>query len=391
VTLDHAALDAADPLASFAARFARSASDAVFVDGNSLGPPLLAARTRANALLDEWGRELTAGWEHWVDLPLEVGDRLGAACLGAGPGQVVVCDSTSINIVKAVSALADGRRLVVAADEFPTDRYLLQGLAARNGAELLTVPTGADVIDACAQAPSIALVSVVHYRSGELLDVATGTAAAHAAGSDVVWDLSHAAGVVPLQLDAWGVRLAVGCTYKYLNSGPGAPGYVFVAHHVQPELRQPLWGWFGQRDQFAMGERYEPADGIRSWLVGTPNILATAIVDENVAVIAEAGIDAIRAKSERLVALAEHLAEASLVPQGWRIVTPRDSMRRGGHLSVARSDAKDVCASLIAADRVVADFRAPDVLRLGFSPLPTSFADVAEAIRRVSEVPGAPR
>jgi kynureninase len=183
----------------------------------------------------------------------------------------------------------------------------------------------------------------------------------------------------------------VGCTDKYLNSGPGAPGYVFVAHHVQPELRQPLWGWFGQRDQFAMGERYEPADGIRSWLVGTPNILATAIVDENVAVIAEAGIDAIRAKSERLVALAEHLAEASLVPQGWRIVTPRDSMRRGGHLSIARSDANDVCASLIAADRVVADFRAPDVLRLGFSPLPTSFADVAEAIRRVSEVPGAPR
>lgn len=383
---DVAALDAADPLAPFAAQFARSSSNAVFVDGNSLGPPLLAARARANALIDEWGSELTAGWEHWIDLPLEVGDRLGAACLGAAAGQVVVCDSTSINIVKAVSSVAGGRRLVVAADEFPTDRYLLQGLAAQSGAELVVVPTGSDVVDACTHTPSVALVSVVHYRSGELLDVAAGTAAAHGAGSDIVWDLSHAAGVVPMRLDDWGVRLAVGCTYKYLNSGPGAPAYVYVARDAQPRLRQPLWGWFGQRDQFEMTELYEPAEGIRSWLVGTPNILATSIVDENVKVVAEAGIEAIRAKSEKLVALAEELADSLLVPQGWRVVTPREPHRRGGHLSVARDDAREICASLIARDLVVPDFRAPDVVRLGFSPLPTSFGDVDEAIRRISSL-----
>lgn len=385
---DPAALDAADPLRRFAASFERSAAAAVFADGNSLGPPPVAAREYAIALLDEWRAQLTAGWERWLDYPLEVGDRLGAACLGAAPGQVAVCDSTSVNLVKAVGALVP-RRLVVAADEFPTDRYLLQGIAHQTGAELVTVADAGAVVNACAVAPSVAVLSAVHYRSGAWCDVAEMTAAVHDSGSEIVWDLSHAVGAVPLRLDDWGVRLAVGCTYKYLNSGPGAPAFVYVARDAQASVRQPLWGWFGQRDQFEMGERYDPADGVRAWLIGTPNILGTALVDAGVALVAEAGIEAIRAKSERLVALAETLADEWLVPQGWRVVTPRDPQRRGGHLAVARDDAREVCAALIARDLVVPDFRAPDVLRLGFSPLPTSFADVAEALRRIRDLPPA--
>ena len=306
-------------------------------------------------------------------------------CLGAAPGQVVVCDSTSINLVKAASAALVGRRrLVVAAEEFPTDRYLVQALAAQHDVAVEIVAYGSDVVAAC-DADSVAIVSAVNYRSGELLDVARDTARAHEVGAEIVWDLSHAAGAVPLHLDDWGVRLAVGCTYKYLNGGPGAPAYVYVARDAQPHLRQPLWGWFGQRDQFEMGETYAPAEGIRSWLVGTPNILGTAAVDEGVAMIADAGIDAIRAKSERLVALAVELADSHLVPLGWSIVTPRAPERRGGHLAIAHPDARAVCAALIEADQVVPDFRAPDVLRLGFSPLHARFVDVYDAVTRVAQ------
>ena len=387
---DAVALDERDPLAGFRREFVGSASNAIYADGNSLGPPPVTAAARVNAVVDHWSDGLTGNWERWVDFPIEVGDRLGAACLGAAAGQVVVCDSTSVNLFKAVNAAIDGtdasrHELVVAIDEFPTDRYMLQSIAAQR--DLTYVMVEADrIADHCGRSTAVVVLSAVNYRSGELVDIAGVTERIHATGAEVVWDLCHAVGVVPLELDAWGVRLAVGCTYKYLNSGPGAPAFVYVARAHQSRFRQPLWGWFGQRDQFAMGLQYEPVDGVRSWLAGTPNIIGTALVDEGVAVIARAGIDAIRSKSEQLVAFAANLARDVLVPQGWSVVTPDDPARRGGHLAIARADAAAVCAELIARDLVIPDFRAPDVLRLGFSPLMTRFVGVYDAITSVATI-----
>lgn len=385
-----AALDAEDPLGACRDAFVASATSAIYADGNSLGPPLRSVATRVESMLAEWGSDLVAGWDRWLDLPLEVGDRLGAACLGAAAGQVVVCDSTSINLLKtigaAIGAHPDRHELLVAAEEFPTDRYLLQSIAAQRGMHLRVVTDAGALARACNNTTAVVVASAVNYRSGELLNVASLTAAVHDAGAEIVWDLCHAAGAVPLHLDDWGVRLAVGCTYKYLNSGPGAPAFVYVAASEQHRLRQPLWGWFGQRDQFSMGPDYEPADGIRSWLVGTPNIISTAIVDENVRFVADVGIDEIRRKSEALVAFGCEVAATALAPLGWVVVTPEDPVRRGGHIAIARHDAESVCAELIARDQVIPDFRAPDVLRLGFSPLMTRFVDVFDAIAAVRDL-----
>lgn len=389
VTRDDAlALDERDLLAERRNAFAPTTNKAIYADGNSLGPPLRAIGPRLARTLAEWSNDLVSGWDRWLDVPFEVGDRLGAACLGAAPGQTAVCDSTSVNLVKAIGAAIDAQpgrtELVVAAEEFPTDRYLLESIAAQRGLELTVLSDAAQLATACSERTAVVVVSAVNYRSGELLDVRSMTASVHAAGAEIVWDLSHAVGAVPLRLDDWGVRLAVGCTYKYLNSGPGAPAFVYVASAYQERFRQPLWGWFGQRDQFAMGPNYQPADGIRSWLVGTPNIIGSEIVDENVALIADVGIDAIRTKSEALVAFAQSVAEELLVPLGWTIATPSTPYRRGGHLAIARHDAETVCAELIARELVVPDFRAPDVLRLGFSPLPSRFVDVYDAIVSIS-------
>ncbi|MEY2397632.1 MAG: kynureninase [Actinomycetota bacterium] len=385
---DAVALDEHDPLAHFRDEFMASSSTAVYADGNSLGPPPRTATACVNALVDDWANALTGGWERWVDFPLEVGDRLGAACLGAAAGQVAVCDSTSVNLFKAVNAAIDGtdasrHELVVAIDEFPTDRYMLQSIASQRDLTYVMLDAKG-IVDAVGASTAVVVLSAVNYRSGELLDVGAITERVNAAGAEVVWDLCHAVGVMPLELDAWGVRLAVGCTYKYLNAGPGAPAFVYVARADQQRLRQPLWGWFGQRDQFAMGLQYEPVPGIRSWLAGTPNIIGTALVDEGVAVIARAGIGAIREKSERLVAFATELARDVLVPRGWTVVTPGDAAGRGGHLAIARRDADAVCAALIARGLVIPDFRAPDVLRLGFSPLVTCYVDVYDAISSVA-------
>lgn len=384
------ALDEADPLAERRGAFAPTTNKAIYADGNSLGPPLRAIGPRLARTLAEWSNDLVSGWDRWLDVPFEVGDRLGAACLGASAGQTVVCDSTSVNLLKAIGAAIEatpGRsELVVAAEEFPTDRYLLQSIAAQRGLELIVLDEATQLAAACTERTAVVVASAVNYRSGELLDIRSITESVHAAGAEIVWDLCHAAGAVPLQLDAWGVRLAVGCTYKYLNSGPGAPAFVYVARAHQGRFRQPLWGWFGQRDQFAMGPHYNPADGMRSWLVGTPNIIGIEIVDENVRFIADVGIEAIRAKSEALVAFAQSASEEMLTSLGWTIVTPPTPYRRGGHLAIARHDAEAVCAELIARELVLPDFRAPDVLRLGFSPLPTQFVDVYDAVVAISSL-----
>ena len=385
-----AALDAADPLAAFRDRFVVGDDAAIYANGNSLGRPPRATAPRVAGLIDEWGGALTAGWKYWVDLPTEVGDRLGEACLGAAPGQVAIADSTSVNLYKAVVAALDAAAprsaLVVAAEEFPTDRYVLQSIAAARGAELRTVARAADIPDACADgAAAVAVASLVHYRSGELLDLGGVTATLRTTGTTMVWDLSHAVGVVDVRLDDAGVDVAVGCTYKYLNGGPGAPAFIYVSRDAQARLRQPMWGWFGNRDMFAMGPEYVPAPTMRSWLVGTPNIAATMAVDEGVRVVAEAGIGAVRDKSKALTSAAYALAESWLVPLGAVIDSPAEPERRGSHIAIAHPDAAALCNALIAKERVVPDFRHPNVIRLGLSPLYTRFVDVWDALDRTRE------
>lgn len=392
------ALDADDPLAPLRDRFRIAEPDLVYLDGNSLGMLPEATAERLRAVVDEeWGGRLVRGWHDWVELPARVGDLLGEHLLGAAAGQVVVCDSITVNLYKAAAAalaLRPGRRVLVTDDDnFPTDRYVLEGLAAERGLELRMLRSdpvhGLDpAVLAAALDDDVALVSLSHvaYRSGALLDLPAVTAAVHDAGALMVWDLAHSAGSVPVTLDAAGVDLAVGCTYKYLNAGPGAPGFLYVRRELQEQVRSPIWGWFGRRDQFAMGPGYEPAPGIARFLTGTPNVLGTVAVEEGVRLLAEAGIDELRAKSRRLTGYLVDLADVWLAGHGVEVVSPRDPDRRGGHVSLRHPDAYRISRALIEGARVVPDFRAPDRLRLGPVPVTTRFVDVWEGMRRLRDV-----
>ena len=320
------------------------------------------------------------GWAEWIDVPARVGDLLAEHVLGARPGEVIVSDSTTVNLFKLCSAVLDTREgaLVTDRGNFPTDRYVLEGLAARHGRELRLVETP----EAAVAEPGAALVLLSHvaYRSGEIADLAALTAATDA---EVVWDLSHSAGAVPVELRANGVELAVGCTYKYLNGGPGAPAFLYVAEERQAELRSPIWGWFGQRDQFAMERDYDPVDGVGRFQAGTPPILALAAVEEGVKLTAEAGIAAIRAKSGALTELMVALHDAWLAPLGFSLGSPRDPALRGSHVSIRHPDAWPINRALIERANVIPDFRGPDSIRLGVAPLYTSHADVWDALDRL--------
>ena len=314
--------------------------------------------------------------------------------LGARPGETLVCDSVTVNLYKlagAVLAARPGRRVIVTdTGNFPTDRYVLDGLGAELrlfDADPVEGPTVADIERACANG-DVALVSLSHvaYRSGALADLAGITAAAHAAGALVLWDLSHSAGAVTIDLDAAGVDLAVGCTYKYLNAGPGAPGFLYVREALQPELRSPIQGWFGQREQFAMGPEYDPADGIGRFLAGTPSILGLACVQSGAELVGEAGIGAIEAKARALTAHAIELHDELLAPLGFTLGTPRDPGRRGAHVAFRHEEAWRICRALIERAGVIPDFRGPDTVRFGFPPLYTSFEDVSEIVERTRAV-----
>ena len=387
---DAQALDERDPLAAFRERFILDPYS-IYLDGNSLGSMPRATPERLNELVGEWGRRGVRGWEEgWLELPLLVGERLSAAALGAGPGQVVVGDSTTVCFYKlacaALEARPGRREIVTDVDNFPTDRYVLEGIANARGLDIRWLrfdasagPTAAAV--APAVGPQTALVSFSHvsYRSAHIAELAEITVVAREAGALALWDLSHSAGSVPLALDADGVELAVGCTYKYLHGGPGAPAYMYVSSAVQEQLRQPIWGWLGRRDPFAMGHGYVPAEGIRSFLSGTPPALALAAVDEGVRVVADAGIDAIRAKAIELTELAILLVDERLGPLDVSVASPREAARRGAHVALAHPDAQALCARLIERG-VIVDFRRPDVIRLGLAPLTTRFVDVWDGI-----------
>ncbi len=393
---DHAErLDAADPLAGFRDEFVDAEPGLIYLDGNSLGRPPKATRERlAGVVADEWGRGLIRSWSQWIDRPALVGDLLGAELLGAAPGQVMVADSTTVNLYKLAVAALDarpGRRVIVTDDDnFPTDRYVLEGLAAQRERALRLVHADIDqglsiaALRAAVDADT-ALVCLSHvaYRSGALLDMAEITDLVHERGALVLWDVCHAAGAVPIELDAAGADLAVGCSYKYLNAGPGAPAFLYVRRATQATMRQPIWGWFGQRDQFEMGASYDPEPTIARFATGTPAILGVTAVEEGVRLLAAAGIDRLRAKGVALTSYLIELADAWL--PGFAVVTPRDPARRGSHVSLYHPEAWRLAQALIEA-KVIPDYRTPDRLRLGPAPIYTRFVDVWEALNRLRDI-----
>ncbi|MFV0458911.1 MAG: kynureninase [Actinomycetales bacterium] len=384
-----AELDASDPLAGLRARFAEPAGGlTAYLDGNSLGRPLAETPSRLREFIEgPWGERLIRRWdEAWMDEPFQLGDRLGEVVLGAAAGQTVVADSTSVLLYKLLRAGMDARpgrdELVVDEDNFPTDRYLAEAVAKECGARLrwLSAPhdggvTPEQVSEMVGERTALVLLSQVAYRSGFIADAPAITALVHRAGGLVLWDLSHSVGSVPLALDDWNVDLAVGCTYKYLNGGPGSPAFAYVRRDLQAELRQPMPGWMGAAAPFDMTEPYRPADGMRRFLTGTPPILAMQPVWHMLEVIAEAGMPAVRAKSELLTARAVALFDGWLAPMGAVLASPRDPGVRGSHITVDHPAFEQVTAMVWERD-VIPDFRPPDGIRIGLSPLSTSFAEL---------------
>nr|WP_218881014.1 aminotransferase class V-fold PLP-dependent enzyme [Kineosphaera limosa] len=399
-----AALDEADPLAWCADAFVPAGEGAqvvrAYLDGNSLGRPLRATAARLeHVVAHDWGTRLIRSWdEQWMDLPTRLGDRIGRVLLGAAPGQTVVADSTTVLLYKlvraAMSAAPAGRtRIVLDSENFPTDRYVVAGIAAELGLELdwlhpdpaagVRPEEVAAVVD---ERTALVVLSQVAYKSAWLADLPAITQIAHDAGALVLWDLCHSAGVVAADLDANQVDLAVGCSYKFLNGGPGAPAFAYVARrHLEAGMRQPIQGWMGHAQPFVMGPEHVPAPGIRSFISGTPAILGMAGIADTVDLAERAGLAAIRAKS---VALTEFTIEAYddvLAPRGVRLGTVREADRRGSHVSLGHDRFRQVVATLWG-EHIVPDFREPDAIRLGLAPLSTRYTEAALAVTRIAEL-----
>ncbi|MDQ3475100.1 MAG: kynureninase [Actinomycetota bacterium] len=384
--------DEADPLRDFRDRFLLGPDPLAYLDGNSLGRPPKATIERLHQVLEaEWAGRLILSWpERWVELPVQVGDLLAATVLGSGPGQTVIADSTTVNLFKVLHAAcglrSDRTEIVVDDANFPTDRYLVESIAAARGLTVRWLSpdpesgvTASDLEAVLSLDTAVVLLSHVDYRSGFLADLTGITAAVHQSGGVVVWDLCHSAGVVAMSLDEAQVDFAVGCTYKYLNAGPGAPAFIYVAAQHLSTVSQPITGWFGAADVFAMAACYEPAPDIRRMLSGTPSVLGIVAVQEGLAVITEAGLERIRAKAVDLTEYAIALADERLVPLGAGVASPRAAAQRGGHVTIRCAGAEDVTRRLVVAG-VVPDFRNPDLIRLGLSPLTTSYAEVWTAM-----------
>jgi kynureninase len=393
-------LDDRDPLASRRELFVGSDDPGIvaYLDGNSLGRPLRASAERlASFVPDAWGARLIRGWdEEWFDLPLTLGDRIGTATLGAAPGQVAVGDSTTVLLYKLIRAAVDARpgrtEIVVDTDNFPTDRYLVEGIAAERGLDIRWIESdtrggvGAPQLEAAlTERTALVLLSHVAYRSGFLADVRALTALAHAAGALVLWDVCHSVGSVPMQLDAWGVDIAVGCTYKYLNGGPGSPAFVYVRHDLQDRLVQPIQGWMGHAAPFEMGAGYAPAPGMRRFLSGTPSIVGMQALRDMIDLIEQVGITAIRSKSETLTRFAIEAVDDWPASWGVEVATPRLAGSRGSHVTIEHPAFEDVTAELWRRG-VIPDFRAPQGMRLGLSPLSTSHVELWNGLEAVREL-----
>ena len=396
-------LDKNDPLAHFKSQFVISDPTMCYLDGNSLGRLPKATVTAINDFMTkEWGPEVVTGWSHWVDEAQPTGDLLGEAALGAAAGQVLVCDTTSVNFYQlclaAIQARPGRKTIITDAANFPTDRYILDGIAQQFGLNLVMInnedPAIAqhERITTDVLAPylndDVALVTleVIQYRSGARTDLKSITDQVRAIGALVVWDASHAVGAIELNLDANGVDLCVGCTYKYGNSGPGAPAWLYVSKRVQSELQVPIQGWFAQDAQFEMGPVFERSQTIRGFQIASPSLMGIRCVQTAFSMIKEAGIDAIAHKAAVGTAMMIELYDAWLAPLGIELNTSRDAKERGGHISLVHPDAAQICVAMRTISNVIPDYRTPNSIRLAISPLPTSYVEIWDGLERMRDL-----
>ena len=392
------ALDERDPLAAFRSHFVLPEGVLAYLDGNSLGRPLKVTRERLAGFVDgEWGERLIRAWdESWLERPTTVGDLIGRAVLAAAPGQTVVGDSTTVMLYKLIRAAVGARpgrdEIIADTENFPTDRFILAAIAAETGRTIRWIEpdpaTGVQLAEVEAllrERTALVVLSHVAYKSAYIADLPGITAAAHRAGALVLWDLCHSAGVVEVALDAADVDLAVGCSYKFLNGGPGAPAYGYVAQRLHDELTQPITGWMGHAEPFAMGPDYVPARGIRRFLSGTPPVLSMIPIEDMLALIERAGMPAIRQKSVLLTEYAIEVADKVLAPHGVAVASPRDADRRAGHVTLEHDAMKSVVEELWRRG-VIPDFRPARGLRVGLSPLSTSFAELATALAHIQQI-----
>jgi len=385
------ALDRIDPLAPLRDKFLLP-SGVIYLDGNSLGALPRSTAARVSRVIEkEWGEGLITSWNHhdWIGMPERVGDKI-ARLIGAAAGEVAVAESTSINLFKVLAAalkMRPGRRVIVSETEnFPTDLYMAEGLVQLLDRDYtLHLVTANDLKQALGADTAVLMLTQVNFRTGSIHDMAALTAAAHAAGALAIWDLSHSAGAVPVDLNGARADFAIGCGYKYLNGGPGAPAFVYAAARHQGQAPQPLHGWLGHAAPFEFAASYRPAAGIRQYLVGTPPILALAALEEGVDLLLQADLAQLRAKSQALTKAFITLVEARCAGQGLSLATPRDPARRGSQVSFAHEQGYAVMQALIARG-VVGDFRAPDLLRFGFSPLYIRHVDVWDAAETLRDV-----
>jgi kynureninase len=404
------ALDAQDPLARYKSQFQISDPELCYLDGNSLGRLPLAAISGVNDFLtNEWGRELVDGWAHWIDESQAAGNLLGRSVLGAAEGQTLVQDTTSVNFYQmclaAIKARPGRKTVIIDAANFPTDRYILAGIAKDFGLNLVTLnndgsggPGSVEIESDCelispeALAPhlndDVALVTLqaIHYRSGSRPDIKGITELVRSHGGLVVWDASHAAGAIDLRFDEWGVDLAIGCTYKYGNSGPGSPAWLYVARRMQAEVMPTIQGWFANDKQFEMGPFFEVAEGIRRFQIASPSIIGIRVMQAAYKMIEEAGMAEISAKAAAGSQLILDLYDAWLAPLGFTLLTPRDANRRGGHITVGHPDAKKIAAGMRKFANVVPDYRTPDSIRLAMAPLPTSYVEIWDGMARMRDL-----
>jgi kynureninase len=396
-------LDKKDPLAHFKSQFVVGDPAMCYLDGNSLGRLPKATITAINEFMTkEWGPEVVTGWSHWVDEAQPTGDLLGEAALGAASEQVLVCDTTSVNFYQlclaAIRARPGRKTIITDAANFPTDRYILDGIARQLGLNLVIIdnedPTIAthERITTEVLAPylndDVALVTleVIQYRSGARTDLKSITDQVRAIGALVVWDASHAVGAIELNLDANGVDLCVGCTYKYGNSGPGSPAWLYVSKRIQKELQVPIQGWFAQDAQFEMGPVFERSQTIRGFQIASPSLMGIRCVQTAFAMIKEAGIDAISHKAAVGTQMMIDLYDEWLAPLGLELNTSRDPKERGGHISLVHPDAAQICLAMRTLSNVIPDYRTPNSIRLAISPLPTSYVEIWDGFERMRDL-----
>ena len=396
-------LDASDPLAKYRDQFVISDPTMCYLDGNSLGRlPKQTIKVINDFLIDDWGAKVVEGWNDWIDQAQVTGDLIGRATLGAAAGQVLACDTTSVNfyqLVGAALAARPGRKtIIVDAANFPTDRYILQGIAKTHGLKLITIdnePPGTaeheritpEILEKyLSNDVAFVTLEVIQYRSGARTDIKAITDLARKYGALTIWDASHAVGAIEMNFDANGVDLAVGCTYKYGNSGPGAPAWLYVAKRIQKELQTPIQGWFAQGKQFEMGATFEKSEDIRGFQIASPSLIGLKSIQSAFSMIEEAGIDAIAAKCAKGTEMMIGLYDAWLADLGFTLNTSRNSNERGGHISLVHPEAKRISVALRQFANVIPDYRVPDSIRLAIAPLPTSYVEVWDGFQRIRDL-----